>query len=193
MECPKCLKENPAENTFCGACGALLRESILTQKEEERIIAEERLRERVRQEVSSRRRKPLLAALLSFFVVGLGQIYNRELLRGIFLFTIFILSFTFFCSLSALYLLKGEGKLPPFVGILAMSAGFVWIYGVADAYIKAKKFEGERSRMQLKPKWIFPIILAELIILVLLNLTFGLVLERIGWEDSGKRILQMER
>lgn len=59
-----------------------------------------------------------LAVVLSFFIVGLGQFYNGQALKGAFLF------------FGALFLALISG------GLLAIP---VWIYGMIDAYTAASK------------------------------------------------------
>ena len=62
-------------------------------------------------------RKPILAALLSFIIPGLGQIYNREYLKGI-LFFIFTIIGSFFLIIPGL---------------------IIWVVGIYDAYRTAKQ------------------------------------------------------
>jgi TM2 domain-containing membrane protein YozV len=68
------------------------------------------------------RKHPALAAVLSFVVCGLGQIYNGELLRGLVLFILFVVLFVVFWALEANFTI---GLLVPIV---------LWIFGIVDAY-----------------------------------------------------------
>ena len=63
------------------------------------------------------RRDPGIAAVLSFLVTGLGQIYNGEIGKGILLMVIQVINF-FLC----------------FVLIGLITFPMVWIYGIYDAY-----------------------------------------------------------
>jgi len=70
------------------------------------------------------RKDPGIAALLSFFVAGAGQIYVGAVGRGLVIFGGFVL-------LWILFLFDG---LLPLIGLI------YWIWNVYDAYNLAKKF-----------------------------------------------------
>ena len=74
-----------------------------------------------------RHKSPLLAALLSAFLCGLGQIYNGSILRGIILFVLMCVLWAISGFLGALTF--GLGMIP-----FAIVAGALWIFGVVDAY-----------------------------------------------------------
>ena len=63
-----------------------------------------------------------LAAVLSFFITGAGQIYNGQLMKGIFLF-VFQLFNLVLCAIG--------------IGVIFLIV--VWVYGIWDAYNMAKK------------------------------------------------------
>ena len=66
------------------------------------------------------------AAVLSFFVPGLGQLYTGRMVEfGFFFFGFFILSLFTMLELSA-------GNLGGLVGMLMVIA--IWIWGISDAY-----------------------------------------------------------
>ncbi|MCM2272722.1 MAG: hypothetical protein NDJ18_09245 [candidate division Zixibacteria bacterium] len=67
-------------------------------------------------------KNPGLAAVLSFFWTGLGQIYNGQIGKGI----VFIVAL--FVSLLLMFLLIGFITTP-----------ILWIYGMWDAYKSAEK------------------------------------------------------
>lgn len=67
-------------------------------------------------------KNPLLAAVLSFLVIGLGQVYNGEVGKGLILFVAAIIS-------AILWLL--------IIGILFSI--LIWAYAVYDAYTTAQK------------------------------------------------------
>ena len=77
-------------------------------------------------------KSPLLAAILSAVICGLGQVYNGRVLRGIILFALmcilggvggFFGAFTF-----------GLGMVP-----FAIVAGALWIFGVVDAFLGSRR------------------------------------------------------
>lgn len=68
-------------------------------------------------------KNPGLAAVLSFLIPGLGQVYNGHILQGILLLIIYII------ALSSLV-----------VGIGFILVPIVWICGIVDAYREAEKF-----------------------------------------------------
>lgn len=63
-----------------------------------------------------------MAAVLSFFFPGLGQIYNGQLLKG------FLLSVAGVISGLLVWV---------FIGIILLP--IVWIYGIVDAYVQATR------------------------------------------------------
>lgn len=77
-------------------------------------------------------RKPWLAALLTFFTIGIGHVYCGMALRGIILFLIGVFFFGVFLSFSLLF--------PPVGPILGIIIGLLFgIYCVIDAYKIAKE------------------------------------------------------
>ncbi len=76
---------------------------------------------------TTRSRSPLLAALLSALLCGLGQIYNGRVLRGIVLMILMLILWAVGSLLGVLTF--GLGMLP-----FAIVAGALWIFGVVDAY-----------------------------------------------------------
>ncbi len=66
-----------------------------------------------------------LAAVLSFLVVGLGQIYNGQILKGLIM-----------LAVSILFGITIVGLIVSF---------FIWLYGVFDAYGTAKRINRERG------------------------------------------------
>lgn len=65
---------------------------------------------------------PGIAAVLSFFWTGVGQIYNGQILKGI-----------------LLIILQGINGLLMFVGIGLITYPIVWIWGMYDVYKVAKR------------------------------------------------------
>ena len=82
-------------------------------------------------------RKPLMAALMSFILPGFGQLYNGEVNRGLLIFIGFTLCSIPLVVMIALYL-PSALTLPMLVLTILLSLG-LWIYGIADAWDKARK------------------------------------------------------
>ena len=74
-------------------------------------------------------KNPGLAAILSFFYMGLGQIYNGQLSKGIF----FIIAYTVSWILMIIV-----------IGFLTTPV--MWIYGMYDAYKSAEKINADIAR-----------------------------------------------
>ena len=67
-------------------------------------------------------KNPGLAGVLSFFWMGLGQIYNGQIAKGVF----FII-------------LYGISVLMMFILIGFITTPILWIWGIYDAYVSAEK------------------------------------------------------
>ncbi|MFC4766642.1 hypothetical protein [Effusibacillus consociatus] len=74
-------------------------------------------------------KNPGVAAVLSFFFAGLGQIYNGQIGKGIG----FIIAY--FISVFLIFVLIGFITTP-----------ILWIWGMVDAYKTAEKLNQEQSR-----------------------------------------------
>jgi TM2 domain-containing membrane protein YozV len=74
-------------------------------------------------------KNPGLAAVLSFFYMGLGQIYNGQLSKGI----AFIIAYTISWLLM-------------FIIIGFITTPLMWIYGMYDAYKSAEKINSDIAR-----------------------------------------------
>lgn len=72
-------------------------------------------------------KSPILAAILSALVCGLGQVYNGRVVRGVVLFVLICIVFALGSVLGALTL--GLGLVP-----FAIAGGAIWIFGVLDAF-----------------------------------------------------------
>lgn len=73
---------------------------------------------------NTERKNPWIAALLSFFIVGLGQIYGRQVGRGVVLFVLTVLLTITFDYITGW----------PISGILESTLIVLWVYNVYDAY-----------------------------------------------------------
>ena len=74
-------------------------------------------------------KQPGIAAVLSFFWTGVGQIYNGQILKGIFL-----------------IILQGINGLLMFVGIGFITYPIVWIWGMYDAYKTAERMNHNQNQ-----------------------------------------------
>jgi TM2 domain-containing membrane protein YozV len=77
-------------------------------------------------------KSPVLAAILSALVCGLGQVYNGRVVRGIVLFALICLVFVLGIVLGAFTF--GLGLVP-----FAIAAGAIWIFGVLDAFTGSRR------------------------------------------------------
>jgi TM2 domain-containing membrane protein YozV len=71
-------------------------------------------------------KSPGLAAVLSFFICGLGQIYNGQIVKGL----IFLVAY--FISWWMMYIVIGFITTP-----------ILWIWGIVDAYRVAQKINAQ--------------------------------------------------
>ncbi len=78
--------------------------------------------------ISTEKKSSGIAAIASFFIPGLGQIYNGEIGKGI-LFIIF--SFIFFILI--------------FIGIGLILLPLFWVYNIYDAYKTAERINASQS------------------------------------------------
>lgn len=81
---------------------------------------------------TTRSKSPMLAALLSALLCGLGQIYDGRVLRGLILIALMLILWAVGGLLGALTF--GLGMLP-----FAIVAGALWIFGVVDAYAGSRR------------------------------------------------------
>jgi len=134
MFCPKCGKEVPDGSKFCPYCGTSLEgkpdksqtQNVLTEEErKKRAYKEELLRTEARRAVRVGIKSPSIAAVLSFLFPGLGQIYNKQIGKGI-----------------LLIILGGILIILMFIGIDFIFYSFIyliiWIIGMVDAYKTAE-------------------------------------------------------
>ena len=102
----------PSETKFCSNCGAEIDKGAeICPKCGVRVKAP-----------TVGVKSPGLAAVLSFFIVGLGQIYNGQIGKGI------ILIICYAISIALCLVMIGSILLP-----------ILWIYAIFDAYGTAKK------------------------------------------------------
>jgi TM2 domain-containing membrane protein YozV len=106
--CSNCGIEMNASTKFCPECGA--KQSTVLDYQESY------------QRSTPNKKNPGLAAVLSFLIVGLGQIYNGQIGKGLLLLVAAIIS-------GVLWLI--------YIGIIFSI--IIWIYAIYDAYNTAKR------------------------------------------------------
>lgn len=125
MFCSGCGQQMDAGQQFCAGCGAknpgVQSTSMVSATAAGVAPAQQTMP--VQQVIVVTEKSPGLAAVLSFFWSGLGQIYNGEISKGIILIVCFAVS----CVLMALV-----------IGFI--TTPILWIYGMVDAYKTAEKF-----------------------------------------------------
>ncbi|MEW5767990.1 MAG: zinc ribbon domain-containing protein [bacterium] len=176
--CPQCDSEIAVEANFCPNCGIHLTGGGLDRVEIERIMAEERIRQRVRQEMSAGKqlqKSPGLAAFLSLIWIGLGQLYLGRYFKGLTLMILWFTSTVFAVTLEFLAAVgKAEGEMPVFV--LSLVALALWVYSPIDAYLTAKRInEGVEFESIDWSTWAIPVIAVEIVFLLLLGLVSKVV------------------
>ncbi|MFH1374875.1 MAG: hypothetical protein ABII79_13900 [bacterium] len=78
-------------------------------------------------------KNPGLAAVLSFFYMGLGQIYNGQIAKGIFFIVLYSISIVMLVSII-------------FTVIGIITTPIMFIYGMYDAYKSAVKINADLAR-----------------------------------------------
>lgn len=105
--CPNCGFEMDANINFCPECGTATNANVAS---------------RTNQVTTYSHKSPALAAILSFLIIGLGQVYLGLTKKGIILFVLAIISGILFIV---------------FIGYLLWL--LVWIYAIYDGYNSANK------------------------------------------------------
>jgi TM2 domain-containing membrane protein YozV len=124
MFCSGCGRPMDAGQQFCAGCGAKNPAVQTVSPQTTSMVATAGTGVAPAQQIIVVSEKsPGLAAVLSFFWAGLGQIYNGEISKGIILLVCYGVS----CVLMA-------------VVIGFITTPILWIYGMVDAYKTAEKF-----------------------------------------------------
>lgn len=112
MFCSKCGSQVDGAQGFCSRCGARVASSqaIVAAPAGSQVV------------VVKAEKNPGLAAVLSFFWSGLGQIYNGEIGKGILLLVVYVIS----CWMMLIV-----------IGFI--TTPILWIYGMIDAYKTAER------------------------------------------------------
>lgn len=111
MFCTRCGAASVDAASFCRKCGTQLSQSSLTPPSTHPQIV-----------IINPAKSPGVAAVLSFFWCGLGQIYNGQIGKGILMMIFYLIS----CLLIFL-----------FIGLL--TTPILWIWGMVDAYSTANR------------------------------------------------------
>ena len=85
-------------------------------------------------------KNPGLAAVLSFFYMGLGQIYNGQLSKGV----VFIVAYSISWVLMIVFMVTIV--FIPLGIIVLVIIPVMWIYGMYDAYKSAEKINADIAR-----------------------------------------------
>jgi signal peptidase I len=111
--------------------------------------------------IKLKERKPLFALALSLFLVGLGQVYDGKLRKGILLFSISIVFPLLFFQLSVV----GPDKMLIFFLLLSLIASLgIYIWAAVDAWKQAKRI-GKNYTLKIYNK-----LYVYILLIILLNL-----------------------
>ncbi|MDQ0352208.1 TM2 domain-containing membrane protein YozV [Alkalibacillus filiformis] len=110
MKCHKCGNQLFVNDQYCSQCGERVKSNVSSL--ESTVIHDES------QPQTSKGKSPILALILSALVVGLGQLYAGQGLKGIVLFGVWILAT---------------------IATAGMATFVIWIINLIDAYRIAKK------------------------------------------------------
>jgi TM2 domain-containing membrane protein YozV len=112
MFCKRCGAANKEDARFCKECSGAL---IASDAPADRYTMQEA-------------KSPGLAAVLSFFICGLGQIYNGQIVKGIAMLIAYTISW---------YLI--------FAIIGLVTTPILWLWGMVDAYRTAERLNSTRG------------------------------------------------
>jgi TM2 domain-containing membrane protein YozV len=117
MFCQGCGREIAATDQFCQGCGRPSTQSstVVSGSGAVAVPAQQPV-------IVVNQKNPGVAAVLSFFWSGLGQIYNGEIGKGILLLILYVISAMLMFAI---------------IGFITTPA--LWIYGMVDAYKTAEK------------------------------------------------------
>ncbi len=123
MFCSGCGRQMDAGEQFCPGCGLKNPAPQSTSMVASAGTGVAPAQIPAQQIIVVAEKSPGLAAVLSFFWAGLGQIYNGEISKGIVMMVAYVVS----CILMAAV-----------IGFI--TTPILWIYGMVDAYKTAEKF-----------------------------------------------------
>ena len=144
--CSDCGKPVSETSKYCPNCGAKTSVPDSPGEKESIQVALKELPHGVHEEKS-----PFLAVLCSFFIPGLGQVYDGETARGLLIFLGSLIGFF-------IYIIPGV---------------IVWIFGMYDAYSIAKKMN--KKEIPFKPTKTAHLILFIILAIIIAAIVFILV------------------
>jgi TM2 domain-containing membrane protein YozV/RNA polymerase subunit RPABC4/transcription elongation factor Spt4 len=127
-KCPECGAQQPGVKNikYCSNCGSTIDENAEICPEcgvkQGRIGSYQQVETPTYRQPRYQLKNPGLAAVLSAFFVGFGQIYNGEIGKGLLLIVVY------FISILMIFVLIGFITTP-----------LIWIFGIYDAYNTAKR------------------------------------------------------
>ena len=113
MFCAKCGAENPETARFCAKCGTNLTLSAEPSTAPVPPPMDTQRGMTTTAPVSPTGKTPWVAALLSFFIVGLGQVYNNDVKKGAVMFV---------------------GAIPGFWLTAGLATFAIWIWAMVDGW-----------------------------------------------------------
>ena len=116
----------------------------------------------------AKKRRPLLSSFLSFISLGMGQIYNGELLKGILLKIILFLSLGLYMFLN---LKTAKGLV--FLTLLLVLFILLKIYSIAQAFMKSRQIGASYILKKSNKAYVYLILI---FVFLVLNLGFPLTL-----------------
>ena len=116
----------------------------------------------------AKKRRPLLSSFLSFISLGMGQIYNGELLKGILLKIILFLSLGLYMFLN---LKTAKGLV--FLTLLLVLFILLKIYSIAQAFMKSRQIGASYNLKKSNKAYVYLILI---LVFLVLNLGFPLTL-----------------
>jgi len=148
MKCPKCNTENEGWALYCVSCKNSFREPI----EQKLPPPVQNMPEEPRQ-----RREPVLAGILSFLYMGLGQAYNGQRYKGYMFFAAIPASVIFYFILHSIFHepIPKKGEEPSFASpsyiIITICYFCIWLFNVYEAYQSAKRINDGEIMVEATP------------------------------------------
>lgn len=149
MFCKSCGKEMGDNSQFCWNCGTKV--EVKTEPVEENIQKNASCKY-CNEEINAKAdvcphcgmrlriiitKNPGVASILSFFIPGLGQIYNGDIILGVAFVIIEILSLSV-----SIVLLRSEKQIMPALAFIVLCI-ILWIYGIYNAHKTAEKINSK--------------------------------------------------
>jgi len=165
--CSNCGNAMEGNALFCANCGNQSEAKNESFKEKMEYEADKLMRNK----------DPFIAAILSFVLPGLGQVYNGDFKKGLMIQICFIFS----CIFSGIFFL-----------FLLIPFG-IWLFGIYDAYTEAEKIRnGELPNKNATLKEIliillWPFVLAAVlfVLLLILIIIFAMIIVIFGLAIGG--------